>query len=146
MKRFLFTLLLGLMLSAPGHAAVNINTATQAELETLDNIGPVKAQAIIDYRKKNGPFKSPSDLDKVDGIGAKTVENLRGSVTTSGTTTVVAPNNVKSDNAKAKAAKPKEVGNAKAAVAGKSAEVKSVKPTAPAPKAKPADKPVDKKN
>ena len=58
MKRFLFTLLLGLMLSAPGHAAVNINTATQAELETLDNIGPVKAQAIIDYRKKNGPFRA----------------------------------------------------------------------------------------
>lgn len=138
MQRFLFTLLLGLMLSVPAHAVVNINTATQAELETLNNIGPVKAKAIIDYRQKNGPFKSPADLEKVDGIGATTVEKLRGSVTTSGATTVAASNNIKSDNAKA--VKPKEVGNAKAAVAGNTAEAKSVKPTAKVRQSKPVDK------
>ena len=38
-------------------AGININSATQEQLETLNGIGPVKAQAIIDYRKKNGPFK-----------------------------------------------------------------------------------------
>ena len=37
-------------------AAVNINSATKEQLESLNGIGPVKAQAIIDYRKKNGPF------------------------------------------------------------------------------------------
>ena len=54
-------------------AAVNINSATKEQLESLDGIGPVKAQAIIDYRKKNGPFKSLEDLKKVDGIGDATV-------------------------------------------------------------------------
>lgn len=140
MKNLLLALLAGLTFSMSAIAAVNINTATQAELETLDNIGPVKAQAIIDYRKKNGPFKSPADLEKVDGIGAATVEKLRGNITTSGATSVTTPNTVKSDNTKAKAAKPKDVGNTKAAAAGKTAEAKSVKPTATAPQSKPVDK------
>ncbi len=49
-------------------AAVNINSATKEQLEALNGIGPVKAQAIIDYRKKNGPFKSLEDVMKVEGI------------------------------------------------------------------------------
>src|SRR5574343_39876 len=97
MKNLLLALLAGLTFSMSAIAAVNINTATQAELKTLDNIGPVKAQAIIAYRKKNGPVKSPADLEKVDGIGAATVENLRGNVTASGATTVTTPNTVKAD-------------------------------------------------
>ena len=58
MKRIalLFAVLLAYMGIAL--AAVNINTATKEELETLEGIGPVKSQAIIDYRTKNGPFKS----------------------------------------------------------------------------------------
>lgn len=50
---------------------VNINTATKTELTQLHQIGPAKADAIIQYRKANGPFKSPSDLTKVSGIGEK---------------------------------------------------------------------------
>ena len=65
-------------------AAVNINTATKEELETLEGIGPVKSQAIIDYRTKNGPFKSLDDLKKVDGIGDKTFEKMKPDVSTSG--------------------------------------------------------------
>lgn len=65
-------------------AEVNINTATQAELETLKGIGPAKAKAIIDYRKKNGSFKSVSDLDNVDGIGEKTVSALGKEITVGG--------------------------------------------------------------
>lgn len=57
--------------------SVNINSASQAELETLPGIGPSKAKAIIDYRLKNGPFIRIEDLDKVSGIGPKTLETLR---------------------------------------------------------------------
>jgi competence protein ComEA len=50
---------------------VNINTATKDELDKIPGVGPVRAQAIVDYRAKNGPFKSADDLKKVDGIGDK---------------------------------------------------------------------------
>jgi competence protein ComEA len=56
---------------------VNINTASAEELQTLPNIGPKKAQAIIDYRKKNGEFKSIDDLKNVSGIGDKTFDGLK---------------------------------------------------------------------
>ena len=70
--------------------AVNVNTATQSELEALHGIGPVKAKAIIDYRAKHGPFKSLEELDKVPGIGKATLEKMRPDVTFSGATTGVA--------------------------------------------------------
>jgi len=52
MKKIILTLVAFLSFSISAIAAVNINTATQAELESLQGVGPVKAQAIIDYRKK----------------------------------------------------------------------------------------------
>lgn len=60
---------------------INVNTATQEELEGLPSIGPAKAKAIVEYRTKNGPFQSPEDLLKVPGIGEKTLEKLRGEIT-----------------------------------------------------------------
>ena len=53
---------------------VNINSADASTLAELKGIGDVKAQAIVDYRKKNGPFTNISDLQKVKGISAKTIE------------------------------------------------------------------------
>mgnify|MGYP000922274357 CR=1 FL=1 len=60
---------------------INLNTATAAELETLPGIGPVKAQAIIDYRQQNGAFSRIEDLTKVSGIGSKTFEKLKHLIT-----------------------------------------------------------------
>ncbi|WP_257391410.1 helix-hairpin-helix domain-containing protein [Cytobacillus gottheilii] len=55
---------------------VNINSADSAELQTLPGIGPAKAEAIIDYREKNGPFSEKEGLKEISGIGDKTYEKL----------------------------------------------------------------------
>ncbi|MBI3248881.1 MAG: helix-hairpin-helix domain-containing protein [Deltaproteobacteria bacterium] len=60
---------------------VNINTADEAGLTSLKGIGKVKAQAILDYRQKNGSFKTVDDLAKVKGIGEKTVAKLKEHLT-----------------------------------------------------------------
>ncbi len=83
MRPALYALLLAAMLLfAPrlALAAVDVNTATQSQLETLPGIGPSKAIAILEFRNANGPFKAMSDLDKVPGIGPSTLANLTGLV------------------------------------------------------------------
>ena len=60
---------------------VNINTADEAALDSLPQVGPVTAQAIIDYRNANGPFKSIDELDNVKGIGPATIAKFRDLVT-----------------------------------------------------------------
>ncbi|MDH5265523.1 MAG: helix-hairpin-helix domain-containing protein, partial [Betaproteobacteria bacterium] len=89
-------------------AAVNINSATKEQLESLDGIGPVKAQAIIDYRKKNGPFKSLEDVKKVDGVGDATFEKIRKDISLSGTTKIDAPAKAEPKKAEAKKEEPKK--------------------------------------
>ena len=106
MKKLLVLLATSLLFCLPAFAAVDLNTASQAELESLDGVGPKKAQAIIEYRKKNGNFKTADDLEKVPGFGKKTVGNLKKDIT---------------------------VGNATAAAAGKASKtVKDAKAAAPA--------------
>lgn len=56
---------------------VNINTATQTELETLPGIGPSLALKIINYRKENGKFKSIEELKNVSGIGDNKYEEIK---------------------------------------------------------------------
>jgi comEA protein len=58
--------------------SVNINEAHESELMDLPGIGPVYARRIIEYREKNGPFKSSEELKKVRGIGEKTFLKIKG--------------------------------------------------------------------
>lgn len=62
-------------------ALVNINTADEPTLETLNGVGPVLAASIIQYRTEHGPFASIDQLDEVSGIGPATLEDLRSQVT-----------------------------------------------------------------
>ncbi len=64
--------------------AVDLNKATQAELEALKGIGTVKAKAIIEYRNKNGNFKSADDLDTLKGVGKGIIEKIGADVTIDG--------------------------------------------------------------
>lgn len=64
-----------------GAALVNLNTATAEELDTLPDVGPVTAQAILDWRSEHGGFSAVEELLEVDGIGEATLERLRPHVT-----------------------------------------------------------------
>ena len=66
MKKFLFGAFAAVC-AAFSLAAVNINTASSAELEALPGIGPAKAKSIVEYRQKNGAFKSVEELKNVKG-------------------------------------------------------------------------------
>ncbi len=86
MKKILFACFAAFLMLFAGlaAAAVDLNSATAAELDAVKGIGPAKAKAIIDYREKNGPFKSVDDLKGVKGFGAKTIEKLRPELTVGG--------------------------------------------------------------
>jgi len=66
---------------AAGAGLVNVNTASESELETLTGVGPVLAAAILQYRTDHGPFTSVEQLEDVSGIGPATLEALRPQVT-----------------------------------------------------------------
>lgn len=81
------------LFSAGGALAgpVNLNSADAATLaKELDGIGPSKAQAIVEFRQKNGPFRSPEDLLKVRGIGDKWLEQNRSNIRLNGAAAVPA--------------------------------------------------------
>lgn len=60
---------------------VNINSASEEELETLDGIGPVTAGKIVQWRTEYGSFKTIDDLKEVNGIGEKTFAQLKEKIT-----------------------------------------------------------------
>jgi len=81
------SLLLSLLIAGSAFAAdkVDINTADAATLdEVLLNVGPAKAQAIVDYRTANGAFRSAEQLAMVKGIGLKTIEKNRDRIEVGG--------------------------------------------------------------
>ena len=60
---------------------VDLNTASATDLEALPGIGPTTAEAIVDHRERNGPFRAVDDLLDVRGIGDAKLEQLRDRVT-----------------------------------------------------------------
>jgi competence protein ComEA len=120
MKNWILALVAFFVLAGSALAAVNINTATKEELTSLKGIGDKRAQEIIDYRKKNGDFKSVDDLEKVPGVGPGIMKQIRSQVTVTGKTTVSKPadkpaatkaadtTKSKADAAKSDKAKPDE--------------------------------------
>lgn len=130
MKKLLIACML-LLFSIPALAAVDLNSASQATLETLDGIGPKKARAILEYRKKNGAFKTVDELDNVPGFGKKTVDGLRKNVV------VVAPRPAApARNAPKTAVPAKPVAAAAKATQATKPTTPAAKPVAPATKDK----------
>jgi competence protein ComEA len=123
MKKLLLVFAMWFAIYGIAMAAVNINTATKDELVTLKGIGPSRAQEIIDYRTKNGPFKTVDDLEKVKGIGPGTMKQIKSQISVSGPTTIDKPSSAtktKTDDKKSTAsAKTDSTKTTKAADSGK---------------------------
>lgn len=66
---------------------VNVNTATSDQLQLLPGIGPARAKAIIDERKRSGGFKSVDELKQIDGIGDRALSKIRSHCAIEGKTT-----------------------------------------------------------
>ena len=83
MKYLNFLLLALALVGGPVWAAekININTASSAELQTLNGIGPVIAERIIDYREVNGPFAKIEDIKNVSGIGDAIFAKIKDFIT-----------------------------------------------------------------
>jgi competence protein ComEA len=91
MKKLLLVLAIWFTVMGTAMAVVNINTATKEELTTLKGVGEKRAQEIIDYRKKNGDFKSVDELEKVPGVGPGLMKQIRSQVTVTGKTSIDKP-------------------------------------------------------
>ena len=93
-RPMLHAVLLGLLMAGTavaGGERVNINTADAATLDrVLDGVGPSKAEAIVQYRKANGAFRSVEQLASVKGIGLSTVERNRDRILVAGGATPAA--------------------------------------------------------
>lgn len=82
--KYLLTVLcisFSLMAGAMEPVKININTATVEEFSSLNGVGPAKAQAIVEYRKQIGEFKSVKELTMVKGIGPSTIKKNKEKLT-----------------------------------------------------------------
>ena len=64
----------------PARQSVDVNSADAGELQALPGVGPVLAQAIVEYREAHGPFAAPEELLEVGGIGEGKLDAMKGSL------------------------------------------------------------------
>ncbi|QKV57929.1 MAG: helix-hairpin-helix domain-containing protein [Dechloromonas sp.] len=76
LARLLLTLACWVVMTGSVLAQLDINKASPEQLDGLKGIGPAKAQAIVDYRRQHGPFKSVDELQNVPGIGPATLRTF----------------------------------------------------------------------
>ena len=74
MKKLLMIIIAQFIFISAASAVVNINTATQEELQTLPGITSSKAKAIIDYRSKAGKFRRVEEVKNIEGINSSTMD------------------------------------------------------------------------
>jgi len=93
--RIILTVALAALLAGEALAAtaatvpqVNINTASEQELQLLPRVGPALAKRVVEFRTANGPFKTPEELTRVKGVGEKTFALLAPYLAVSGSTTL----------------------------------------------------------
>ncbi len=104
LKKVLLAVVAFFVFSGMAAAAVDVNTASQAQLETLKGIGAAKSKAIVEERAKNGPFKSAEDLARrVKGLGSKSVAKLEAEGLTFGGKTAAPVTSSKHRDAKGSA-------------------------------------------
>ncbi len=77
LKRCLFVAFLSICINAYAQGPIDLNSADKATLMMVKGVGESRAQAIINYRDKYGPFGSVDELAEVDGIGQATVDANR---------------------------------------------------------------------
>ena len=127
MKRLVLAFALALC-SLTATAAVNLNTATKDELVALPGIGPAKAQAILDYRSKNGAFKSIEELKDVKGIGAKRYEKIKSDLTVVGASAKTAAKAADGSSKPADASAPQRMAKGAVSSTGKADDSTNRKP------------------
>lgn len=102
LKKLLATAVMSSSMLSASWAAVDVNTADHAALETLSEIGPKRSKVIIEERTKNGPYKDAADFkSRVSGIGDKTLAKLENEGLTFGKAAPV-PTTAKKDGKDAK--------------------------------------------
>lgn len=74
MKKLLLIIIVQFIFIGAANAAVNINTATQEELQTIRGISAAKARAMINYRSKAGKFRRVEDVENIEGINSGTMD------------------------------------------------------------------------
>ena len=77
LKKCIFAVLLSLPVLLYAGQTININTADKELLMSIKGVGEKRAEAIIAYRKKNGPFKSVDQLSEIKGLGQYFVDSNR---------------------------------------------------------------------
>jgi competence protein ComEA len=81
MKKVILACIVFFYFTFNAFSALNLNTATLDQLKELEGVGQAKAQAIVEYRNKNGHFKNVDELNNVPGFSDNAIKKLKPTLT-----------------------------------------------------------------